>query len=355
MRATSLPTALPIATAAVALVAAVLAPLAVPCSALAKRWLRPVSGEVARSFSYARAAPFVRGAHRGVDLAAPPGTAVRAACAGRVVHAGPVPGSDEVVSMRCGARRVSYLPLATVAVRAGATIKARTALGTVAPGHGGLHVGVRRAGDPFGYEDPMPLLTPNPARPRGAFPTTRAPRSTRPRAAPARPQEPPMLPRPLPLKAPSLRTAPSSLPAAHSPPLNAPSVRAARSSPPALHSPPLNAPSVRPARSSPPALHSPPLNAPSVRPARSSPPAPHPLPSNAPPPHRAPSSPPAAHPAPLHLTTPRPRRSSPRLAPWPVWAGLALVLAGAAGTGTVALRRRRARTAPAARRLEAPA
>src|SRR5215217_2324072 len=99
MRATSLPTALPIAIAAVALVAAVLAPLAVPCSALAERWLRPVSGEVARSFSYARAAPFVRGAHRGVDLAAPPGTAVRAACAGRVVYAGPVPGSDEVVSM----------------------------------------------------------------------------------------------------------------------------------------------------------------------------------------------------------------------------------------------------------------
>jgi murein DD-endopeptidase MepM/ murein hydrolase activator NlpD len=198
MRATSLPTALPIATAAVALVAAVLAPLAVPCSALAKRWLRPVSGEVARSFSYARAAPFVRGAHRGVDLAAPPGTAVRAACAGRVVHAGPVPGSDEVVSMRCGARRVSYLPLATVAVRAGATIKARTALGTVAPGHGGLHLGVRRESDRFGYEDPMTLL-PRPERPFTPAPRVKppgaAPRRARPRPAP-RPSTPRAAPRP---------------------------------------------------------------------------------------------------------------------------------------------------------------
>ena len=37
------------------LVAVVLAPLAVPSTALAERWLRPVPGEVARSFSYAQA------------------------------------------------------------------------------------------------------------------------------------------------------------------------------------------------------------------------------------------------------------------------------------------------------------
>jgi len=274
VRATSLPTALPVATAAVALMAAVLAPLAVPCSALAERWLRPVPGEVARSFSYARDAPFARGAHRGVDLAAPPGTSVRAACAGRVVHAGPVAGRDEVVSMRCRARRVSYLPLATVAVRAGATIRVGAQLGTVARGHGGLHLGVRREGDPFGYEDPMPKLAPDRPAPRGTFPTTRIPRSARPRPAPARTPvlgEHPAIPRPRPSNGPS---------------------------------------------------------------ARSSPPFPRPERSN------AASS----------------RTASAPLASWPVWGGLALALSGAAGTGTVALRRRRrGGFAPAAPHREAPA
>ena len=183
MRATSLPTALPVAAAALTLVAAALAPLAVPSTALAERWLRPVPGEVARSFAYARGAPFAAGAHRGADLAAAPGTAVRAACAGRVVHAGAVAGRDKVVSTTCGTRRVSYLPLAVVAVRAGARIRAGAPLGTVAPGHGGLHLGVRREGDPFGYEDPMTLL-PAPARPFAPAPGPATPRGA-PRAAAA--------------------------------------------------------------------------------------------------------------------------------------------------------------------------
>jgi hypothetical protein len=244
VRATSLPTALPVATAAVALTAAVLAPLAVPCSALAERWVRPVPGELARSFSYARGAPFARGAHRGVDLAAPPGTSVRAACAGRVVHAGPVAGRDEVVSMRCGTRRVSYLPLATVTVRAGATIGAGAQLGTVAAGHGGLHLGVRREGDPFSYVDPMPLLAPQRPAPRGTFPTTRTPRSARPRPVPARTPVlagHPALPRPAPLNAPSRRSLP---PFSRLAPSNAPSPR---SLPPPPHPAPLNARSPHPA------------------------------------------------------------------------------------------------------------
>ncbi len=114
MRATSLPNAPPIAVAACAsLVAAATALLAVPSAVIAQRWVRPVPGEVARSFSYTQSAPFTTGAHRGVDLSAPPGAVVRAACAGRVVHAGAVASSTKVASTTCGARRVSYLPLAT--------------------------------------------------------------------------------------------------------------------------------------------------------------------------------------------------------------------------------------------------
>ena len=139
---------------------------AVPSAALAERWLRPVPGEVARTFDYSRAAPFARGAHRGADLAAPPGTPVRSACGGRVVHAGAVAGRRRRERPLRRACRVSYLPLASLAVRAGADLRAGAPIGTVAAGHGGLHLGVRREGDPFGYEDPLPLLARAPARPR---------------------------------------------------------------------------------------------------------------------------------------------------------------------------------------------
>jgi murein DD-endopeptidase MepM/ murein hydrolase activator NlpD len=172
--------------------AAVLVPLAVPSAALAERWLRPVPGEVARSFSYARATPFAAGAHRGADLAAHPGAPVRSACAGTVVHAGPVAGQGRVVSVRCGSRRVSYLPLARVTVRAGAPIRAGTTIGTVAAGHGGLHLGVRREDDRFAYEDPIALLSARepPAPPAGvprARPALPVPRAGVPRARPALP------------------------------------------------------------------------------------------------------------------------------------------------------------------------
>ena len=186
MRATSLPSALPVAAAVIPLVVAVLAPLAVPSTALAERWQRPVPGDVARSFSYSRAAPFVAGAHRGADFAARPGTAVGAACAGRVVHAGRVAGPHAVVSVRCGTRRVSYLPLASVRVRAGSAVRAGTPLGTVAGGHGGLHVGVRSEADPFRYEDPLALLRP-PGRPLPAAPRAPAPARRAPRAGPSPP------------------------------------------------------------------------------------------------------------------------------------------------------------------------
>ena len=188
MRATSPPTAHPVA-AACALMAAVLGPLAVPSAAVAERWLRPVPGEVARSFSYVRSVPFAAGAHRGVDLGAPPGTVVRAICSGRVVHAGVVAGAARVVSISCGARRVSYLPLATVAIRAGETVHAGGPVGTVAAGHGGLHLGVRREADRFGYVDPTMLLAARRRPPAPAPPTLPhlAPRTPLPRLVPRSP------------------------------------------------------------------------------------------------------------------------------------------------------------------------
>ena len=158
MRATSSPPTLLIAVVACALCAALPAPLAFPTAAVAGRWQRPVPGAVARPFSYQRSTPFVAGAHRGVDLSAAPGTVVLAACSGAVVYASAVAGRDRVVSTSCGSRRVSYLPLASIAVRKGGRVGAGARIGTVAAGHGGLHVGVRRASDRFAYVDPMTLF-----------------------------------------------------------------------------------------------------------------------------------------------------------------------------------------------------
>jgi murein DD-endopeptidase MepM/ murein hydrolase activator NlpD len=220
---------------------------------------------VARSFSYSRAAPFAAGAHRGVDFAAPPGTAVRAACGGRVMHAGRVAGPAAVISVRCGDRRVSYLPLASVAVRAGADLRAGAPLGVLAAGHGGLHVGVRIEADPFGYVDPLALLPP-PGRPLPVAPRPPAPRPPAPR--PPAPER--RVPRSLPPRAPE-RHVPRPLPR---PMLPVFSGRA-------------------------------------------------------------------------------PPRASP--APWPVWAGLAVLLSGAAGSGTVVVRRRRGRARATPARAEAAA
>jgi hypothetical protein len=271
-------------------VAAVLAPLAVPSSALAERWLRPVPGDVARGFAYDRAAPFTAGAHRGVDLAAPPGTTVRAACAGRVVHAGAVAGREEVVSVRCAGRRVSYLPLASVAVKGDATLRAGAPIGTVARGHGGLHLGVRAEGDPFGYLDPMALLPASERRFVPALrPTPSRPSTPRPalRPTPSRPSTP----------RPALRPTPSRL-----------------STPrPALRPTPSRLSTPRPA----PRGHTP-----------------------------------LAVTSPATASRPLAGRAPSPPAPWPVWLGLGVLLSGAAGSGTIAVRRRvtrsRVRAAPAA-------
>jgi hypothetical protein len=302
VRATSPPPALTVATAVIPLVAAVLVPLAVPSAALAERWLRPVPGEVARSFSYSRATPFARGAHRGADLAARPGTPVRAACGGTVIHAGPVAGHGRVVSVRCGWRRVSYLPLARLAVRADSTIRAGAPIGTVAAGHGGLHLGVRRDADRFGYEDPLALLA-SPDHPRTPVPPVvrrRRPR-TAPRPVAARPSRRPMPRRVVVPRSPRADVAP----------------RAPRAVPRSVIAP-----------GSPRAVPRPVI---------------------------APGSPaaPATAPPPVTSLVAGPRAVIPRadVAPWPVWAGLALLLAGAAGSGSVVVRRRRAARQPVSARV----
>jgi len=150
-------------------------------AAAAPGWTPPVSGSPTRLFDLGPD-PFARGQHRGVDFAAP-GERVRAACGGRVVFAGRVAGAG-TVSVRCGRWRVSYAPLARIAVREGARIGAGARLGRAGSE---LHFGVRREGRRFGYVDPLRFLAGARPPPPTALVPIRRPPPERPRPRPSRP------------------------------------------------------------------------------------------------------------------------------------------------------------------------
>ncbi len=130
-------------------------------------WRPPVAGDVTRAFDLG-ANPYEAGHHRGADFVAPPGTPVRSACAGRVAFAGSA-GGHGVVTVRCGRWRVTHLPLAAIVPREGTPLAAGDPLGVAArtPDHAGLHLGVRRVGDPFGYVDPLRFIATRPPVPVG--------------------------------------------------------------------------------------------------------------------------------------------------------------------------------------------
>jgi murein DD-endopeptidase MepM/ murein hydrolase activator NlpD len=104
-------------------------------------------------------APWLPG-HRGVDLAAVPGGAVRSAGPGTIVFAGDVAGRGVVSVAHAGGLRTTYEPVRSY-LRPGAVVAAGEEIGVVAAGHSGcpvracLHWGLRRGGD---YLDPLTLL-----------------------------------------------------------------------------------------------------------------------------------------------------------------------------------------------------
>lgn len=158
--------------AAVSSVAAMRRVLAVPAVAVlllvlapagaAGAWRWPVEGEVVREFVL-DADRFSPGQHRGIDVAAPVGEPVRAACGGRVRFAGPVAGNGRTVSVVCGGHVATYLHLASIAVRRGQPVPPGARLGTVGrtgrPGRGPahLHLGARELASGR-YVDPRGLL-----------------------------------------------------------------------------------------------------------------------------------------------------------------------------------------------------
>jgi hypothetical protein len=127
-------------------------------------WPWPLLGEVITPYKNG-SDRYAAGQHRGLDIAAPVGTPVRAIVGGRVSFAGTLPDGGVTVTVRSGEYLVSDLHLASRAVARGDSVVAGQTIGAV--GTTGkrsaeqphLHLSVRRASD-RAYLDPMSMLGP---------------------------------------------------------------------------------------------------------------------------------------------------------------------------------------------------
>ena len=234
--------------AATAATPATAATAATDASAASAAWRAPVPGAVLRPF-HTGPDRFARGQHRGVDLAAPAGARVGAACPGRVSFAGRVPGGGRTVSVRCGSLVATYQHLGSIAVRRGEAVTTGRTLGRA--GHSGdprdrrphVHLGAREHATGR-YIDPLTLLgashpgvpvVPPPTRagPRHR-PLGPAPRGPMPRTAPARPRPAPGRTLERPRRAPARAPAPEAARGPASAPTRAPPPAARPARAPAL-------------------------------------------------------------------------------------------------------------------------
>ena len=134
----------------------------------AHAWTWPVSGPVLQPFSF-NGDPYGAGQHRGIDVAAPSGTLVRAPAGGTVSFAGTVPRNGRTVTITTPdgfAATLVHLGSSTVA--RGDPVGEGETVGTVGPTgepehpEGYIHLGIRVAAEEHGYLDPAAFLPPAP-------------------------------------------------------------------------------------------------------------------------------------------------------------------------------------------------
>ncbi|HEX9695648.1 MAG TPA: M23 family metallopeptidase [Actinomycetota bacterium] len=119
-----------------------------PAPAPAVVYRPPLPGAIIRHFE-PPPTPYSAG-HRGIDIAAPSDSIVRAAAAGRVAFAGPVGGSVAVSIDHPDGIRTTYSYLASALVRAGGTVARGDPIARSGTGHpdesgeAHVHVGARR-------------------------------------------------------------------------------------------------------------------------------------------------------------------------------------------------------------------
>jgi len=214
--------------ARIAAVAAGVALALLPTSSRANEWAWPLRGEVITNYSNDNAKPYAGGMHRGIDIAAEPGTKVAAARAGTVTYAGNLGSSGMTVALRSadGVHVSSYLHLSAIDVKRGELVVAGGTLG--ASGTSGerstqqphLHFGIRLADRDNFYIDPLSLLPPlgapagGPAAPVPATAPARANEAPAPAATRAKAPAPSRSLRPVPNATPRSLPAPGSAPLA---------------------------------------------------------------------------------------------------------------------------------------------
>jgi hypothetical protein len=156
----------------------------------ARAWTWPASGDVLQPFVFDQSSPYAAGQHRGIDVGAAAGEAVRAPAAGSVTFAGVVPGSGESVTIATAdGLAITLTHLGSISASAGATLAEGATVGTVGPSGEPevagpyVHLGIRTAADPQGYIDPLAYLpvranaapSPAPARSEPVPPPSPAP------------------------------------------------------------------------------------------------------------------------------------------------------------------------------------
>ncbi len=161
--------------------------LFVPC---AGAWTWPVGGPLLETFSFDQAHPYAAGQRRGIAIGADSGTPVLAPASGVVSFAGTVAANGKTVTIETPAGlAVSLTHLGSLAVKRDDAVAEGAVLGTV--GLSGtaefdvpyVHLGIRDAGNPQGYLDPLaflpvaaaPVAPPTPAPPPAPVPVPAAP------------------------------------------------------------------------------------------------------------------------------------------------------------------------------------
>jgi hypothetical protein len=149
-------------------------------SGSAAAWSWPADGDVLRGFTLGTDA-YAAGQHRGIDVAGPEGSSIRAPASGTVSFAGSLPTYGRSLTiLTADGYAVTLVHLGSVEVDKGDSVDEGSVIATM--GSSGdaehavatVHLGVRVASEAEGYVDPLGLLPPRGA-PRPSAPASPSP------------------------------------------------------------------------------------------------------------------------------------------------------------------------------------